>query len=405
MKQNWFQNIPQRLSRITSSGRYFAEVDGLRFMAILPVLIQHLSERVQRYSTVDWATVSAEDPVVFWASRGTIGVFVFFAISGFVLALPFAKYHLQSGRKVSLKSYFWRRLTRLEPPYIIWMTLFFFVLLAKGSTFGELFPHLGASLLYNHNLAYADYSLINPVAWSLEIEIQFYLLAPALAWLFFRWENAYLRRGLLLGGVAVVLGLQQYFNWYALPYKLTLLWQLHYFLIGFLVADLFLTSWKGARTDRGPWLWDVLAVGTFVLMCLSWSADFPKRLVFSLALLVFMVAGFRGNYFTRFLRLPWIAAIGGMCYTIYLIHLPLLEGLSRVSTKLSVGTSFGVNLGLQMLLLFPILLIVSAIGFLLIEKPCMDKDWPQKLWQRIRSFNLRPTSDHPISPISQKVKE
>ena len=103
MLSNWFKNIPKRLSRITSSGRYFAEVDGLRFMAIMPVLIQHLSERVQRYSPVAWETAPADDMTAFWASRGTIGVFIFFAISGFVLALPFAKYHLNGGKKVGLK--------------------------------------------------------------------------------------------------------------------------------------------------------------------------------------------------------------------------------------------------------------------------------------------------------------
>ncbi|MEM1216212.1 MAG: acyltransferase [Bacteroidota bacterium] len=384
--KNWLAQWPSRLSRITTSGRYLAEVDGLRFMAILPVLVQHLSERVQRYAPVAWDSPVADDTVAFWASRGTIGVFIFFAISGFILGLPFAKYHLQSGRKVSYGSYLWRRVTRLEPPYIIWMTVFFLVLLAKGGTFAELFPHLGASLLYGHNLIYADYSVINPVAWSLEIEIQFYLLAPVLAWLFFRWENAWLRRGLLVGCIIGILGAQQYFGWVAMPYKLTLLWQLHYFLVGFLITDLFLTEWRGANTSRGKWGWDVLAVGTFVVMCLTWSADMPKRLAFAAALLLFMVAGFRGRWFTAFLRRPWIAVIGGMCYTIYLIHLPLLEGLTRLTTHLHIGNHFGVNLLLQAILTFPIILFISSVGFLLLEKPCMDKDWPQKLWQRLKTI-------------------
>ncbi len=52
--------------------------------------------------------------------RLDLGVKVFFAISGFVLALPFLKYYLGiSDKKVQLKSYFIRRLTRLEPPFII----------------------------------------------------------------------------------------------------------------------------------------------------------------------------------------------------------------------------------------------------------------------------------------------
>lgn len=387
--KNIFATIPERLSRITSSGRYIAEVDGLRFMAIMPVLIQHLSERTQRSAAVDWATPLAEDQVVFWASRGTIGVFIFFAISGFILGLPFAKYHLQGGRKVGLKSYFWRRVTRLEPPYMVWMIVFFLVLLVKGSySFSELFPHLGASLLYVHNLVYQDYSVINPVAWSLEIEIQFYLMAPILAWLFFRWQNKWLRRGLLVGGIVTTLLAQQVFGWVAMPYKLTLLWQLQYFLVGFLVTDFFLVDWQGQNKASGRVLWDVVALIGLVVMALSWSAEFPKRLVFSVALLGFLVAGFRGRWFTAFLRKPWIAVIGGMCYTIYLIHLPLLEGLVPITTRLSLTNIFGVNLLLQAFLVFPIVFVVSAAGFLWLEKPCMDKDWPAKLWAHLRSGSI-----------------
>lgn len=380
-----FHELPKRLMRITSSGRYIAEVDGLRFMAIVPVLIQHLSERMQRYSSIEWANPVNEDPIAFLASRGTIGVFVFFAISGFILALPFAKHHLQNGQKVSLRSYFWRRITRLEPPYIFWMCVLFIVLLMKGDdSFSKLFPHLGASLLYVHNIAFADYSTINPVAWSLEIEIQFYLLAPFLAYIFFRWSSIMLRRALMIGGIVAILLAQQYFGWAALPYKLSILWQLHYFLIGFLIADFFLTEWKGANKGLGNWLWDIFAPIAFLVMCFSWSSDLDKRMVFTFALLVFMIAGFRGRLFTQFLRRPWIAVIGGMCYTIYLIHLPLLEGLSRFSSMIHISNVFSINLLVQMLILFPIILIISSIGFLLIEKPCMDKYWPQKLMIKIR---------------------
>ena len=380
MLGNWLHILPRKLSRITTSGQYLPEVDGLRFMAIMPVLIQHLSERVQRYATVPWTTPLAADPVVFWTSRGTIGVFIFFAISGFILGLPFARHHLQGGHKVGLSAYFWRRLTRLEPPYMVWMVVFFFVLLATGGpTLGELFPHLAASLFYVHNLVYHDYSVINPVAWSLEVEIQFYLLAPVLAALFFRWQNPWLRRSLLVGGIVGVLVAQQVFGWVALPYKLTLLWQLQYFLVGFLVADLYLTEWRGVRQERGGIGRDLGALLALVIMGLSWSADLSGRLVFATALLVFLTAGFRGRYFTAFLRRPWVAAIGGMCYTIYLIHLPLLEGLSRWSTQLSITNSFTINLLVQMLLLFPLVLLVAAVGFLALEKPCMDKYWPQQL--------------------------
>ncbi|HMQ49681.1 MAG TPA: acyltransferase [Saprospiraceae bacterium] len=374
----WLQRIPAFLSRTTSSGRYLPEVDGFRFVAIMPVLIQHLSERLQRYSDIAWAQPLEDDFSVYLSSRGTIGVFIFFAISGFILALPFAQHHLEGSSKPRLKTYLLRRLTRLEPPYILWMSCFFVILLMKGGwTFGHLLPHYLASIVYLHNLTFLDYSAINPVAWSLEIEVQFYLLAPLLTAIFFRQKNKQKRRILLIGSIFLLLLLQNLLAWHQIPYKFTLLWHLHHFLVGFLVADFYLTDWKNSE-KKAWWLLDVVAVLAFFTLCFTWSDDFWKRLIFTGALLILFVAGFRGKFFPLLLKNAWIAAIGGMCYTIYLIHLPLMEGLIQVSHHLVWTNIFVCNLILQFIVVIPVVLSISAVGYLLFEKPFMDKYWPEK---------------------------
>lgn len=381
------QDIPSRLSRITSSGRFIPEVDGFRFVAILPVVIQHISERVQRYSEVQWAQPIKQDSVAFLASRGTIGVYIFFAISGFILSLPFAKYWLKGEKKVSLKSYFWRRVTRLEPPYIIWMTVFFLVLFVQGTYgFGELFAHYGASVFYLHNVIYGEYSVINPVAWSLEIEIQFYLLAPLLTFLFFSIRLKWLRRLSILGGILILIGLQHQFGWYQSTAKLSILCQLQHFLVGFFLTDLYLTESK-VKPRTNHWFFDGLAVLSFFVLAFSWSEEWNKNLVFSASLIIFFLTAYHGQISLYFLRNRWITAIGGMCYTIYLIHLPLVEGLIRLTKHLTFTNIFSINLLLQFLLMTPIILAFSIFGFLLLEKPCMDKNWPSKLsawWSNAR---------------------
>src|SRR5690606_13995932 len=118
-------------------------------------------------------------------SYGNYGVQLFFVISGFILALPFARHHLAGGRRVSIAGYFKRRALRLEPTYLINLAILHaaHVLIGAGGVRadpGGLLPHLGVSAVYLHNMVYGESSAINGVAWSLEIEIQFYLLAPLL---------------------------------------------------------------------------------------------------------------------------------------------------------------------------------------------------------------------------------
>src|SRR6185436_17416816 len=117
--------------------------------------------------------------------EGGHGVSFFFMISGFILALPFIKEKMPGGSPVSLKKYYLRRLTRLEPPYLAALLLSFILLvLVKGQSFAGLLPHLGASSVYMHNIIYNNPSSVLGVAWSLEVEVQFYILAPFLCFIF-----------------------------------------------------------------------------------------------------------------------------------------------------------------------------------------------------------------------------
>ena len=53
-------------------------------------------------------------------------------ISGFILGLPFARHVLANGPPVVLKQYFLRRLSRLEPPYIVAMITLFIASVVMG---------------------------------------------------------------------------------------------------------------------------------------------------------------------------------------------------------------------------------------------------------------------------------
>src|SRR5882672_10360644 len=268
--------------RITRNGAFIPEVDGLRFIAILSVVFLHcyaeLLDRIAMGPTLaPIASRTAPLPVdpgnphglLRLLGHGGYGVEVFFAISGFILAWPFARQHLLASQRVKLSSYFLRRVTRLEPPYILALLIRSVLLLATGIHQARfVLVHLIASILYVHNIAFGIASRIEAVSWTLEIEVQFYCLAPLLT-LIYKIPRAWLRRVLLICAIAGATPLQRAFlpGWYgpqnAGAFNLSILAAIQFFLVGLLVADLYVDGW-----NRIPhtWWWDLLSIPLWLLM-------------------------------------------------------------------------------------------------------------------------------------------
>lgn len=370
-----------RLGRVTSSGTLIPEVDGLRFIAISAVVVLHVNTYVWSKLPVEFASSAVSDAARYVALRGGVGVRLFFAISGFLLTLPFAQARLTRRDTPSLKRYYLRRLSRLEPPYIINMTLVLsLLLLSQKGSIDALMPHFWASLFYVHDLIYGAPSLINAVAWSLEVEVQYYLLAPLLC-MVFSLRSTLLRRAIIAAATAGTVALQPHLHMFAYP-KGLIVGQLQYFLVGMLLADMYLVTWSS--TPRRTWGWDIAALPAWLLIPFALSFPGPSGYYLPVAILIAYIGAFRGIVSGMVLRNRWLVAIGGMCYTIYLYHCFAISALGGMTARLVVTDLYWVNLLVQLLVIGLPLLVVCAGLYLLFEKPFMHRDWVSRWTGSVR---------------------
>ena len=385
-----------RFSRVTTGRSVIPEIEGLRFYSLAVIMFFHLVVNLSIKASERYTIPGQEHWVPQFLQLGAHAVELFFVISGFILACPFAAYYLKDGRPINLKSYFLRRLTRLEPPYFLIMIGFFaLMILTYRGTFLELLPHLGASLPYLHNIVYSDKSIINVVAWSLEVEIQFYVMVPIIA-MVFRVRNKLYRRALIVAIGTLSMNYQWLFIAPGDRMYLSIVRFLHFFLLGFLLADVYLFDWKGKPTLH--WKWDLVTIIGWPTLLFIWNTPelsyffstaghslFLDAYCFPLFTFYLYCAVFRGVITNRILTNIWITTIGGMCYTIYLFHNKLIGFLVEYTGRLTLTGNYSIDLLLQILMVMPLVFILSALYFSVIERPCMRKDWPQRLWSKVRT--------------------
>lgn len=383
------------LKRKTNATHFIPEIDGLRFFAIITVVLFHLNSALSRNvglgADLGLEALGGKESFLnlgWWVIRLDLGVKVFFAISGFVLALPFLKYGLTGeGKKVSIGPYFVRRLTRLEPPFIISLVVFLFVhVLIKHEALSDMGGHFLAGLVYLHGFIFGEPNPINPVTWSLEVEAQFYILVPILFWLVFRFKNQLSRIFVILILIAISVFAKNYvFQIGSERMTASILSYFTNFGVGILFAYFFVLDRKGWLKIKS-YLFDILGI-----LCVLGVFYFYKpqhqilnNVLFNVSVFGIMLTAFKGKLWNYFYTRSWVYIVGGMCYSIYLLHYAFFHLLVPYTSKLSLNMGYKMDYGIQILVALPIMLFVSTVFYILIERPCMDKDWPKKLVQKLK---------------------
>lgn len=156
---------------IASTG-YRPEIDGLRALAILVVIVNHINKQAM--------------------PSGYLGVDVFFVISGYVITSSFSNDQSKSLGDFLLRFYS-RRIKRLIPALMILVIIVSFLICLvnpePGTMLGlgrrALFGISNIQLFKDSTDYFAASTELNPFThtWSLGVEEQFYILYPLLVWI------------------------------------------------------------------------------------------------------------------------------------------------------------------------------------------------------------------------------
>lgn len=387
---NWIN----KFRRNTHSTSFIPEIDGLRFFAIITVIFYHLNTAYLRnlgYTLSDWKEKMGTDDLThpaWWFIRLDVGVKVFFAISGFILAMPFLKQYISDGKKVQLGDYFIRRLTRLEPPFIVSLIIFYFVqVFVRHENAAKLFHHFLAGLSYSHVFFYGEPNPINPVTWSLETEAQFYIVLPFLLMLLFGIKNQILRIVFSLLLLAVSIYAKSYFFYEKVPHlESSILAYFTNFASGALFAWFYM-RFQPFFKNHIHLLFDLIGFASIWIMFVWYKpqANGLNNIMLNISILGLFLSVFKGQLFNWFFTRPWVYLLGGMCYSIYLLHYAFFYLAMKYTANIPSLSNYWADLLIQFVLVMPVFLLIAGSFYLFIEKPCMNKEWPRQVINIIKT--------------------
>ncbi len=316
-------------------------MDGLRALAALGVFCVHLNQILD--IDLYWGMLD----LGLLMRNGEVGVALFFVLSGFLLSRPFVV-HLRDGApRPSLRRYWLHRAVRILPAYYLCLLLLVWLSGVWRVPDGRLDVLL--HLLFIFNLVEFSILSINPVFWTLAVEMQFYLLLPLVLVLHRR-----LVISLLIIACASYLlhaGLNHWFAW-RIPWPWSnwqpwlrphgavlnhsLFGHLPHFILGMVavvLADRPPLSNLGPRVASAAWL--ALIITLALLLSTGWAdwvalpygPYYLPGVPLMLALLVLLTP--HADPVCQVLEYRPVRYLGRISYGIYLYHLPVMWLIDR----------------------------------------------------------------------------
>ena len=341
--------VPAGGEQVSQAGELrSARVESLRALAALGVLFGHV-----------YGYASGFDQETFGDRLllgGGFGVFLFFALSGYLIYWPFARRDFGGGAAIDHRRYAANRILRILPLY--WISVVIVLLWQQdGGSAGQWWRFMALAQNYFDETV----ATVNGPLWSVVVEVSFYLVLPLLALAIGR-----LAGGSRLWGAAAIgaCGLASLLLWYFQVYRDPgdAIWRYNFpttffFFTGGMLVAVLRTKWQAQRprwassglghTD----LW-LLAALPFWLVIVwryqyTWLAVLPSTLMVAACVLPL-----RPGPLMRVLEWRPLAALGIASYSLYVWHIPVLNevtgwswvpdstiGLAAIAIPASIGVA------------------------------------------------------------------
>jgi peptidoglycan/LPS O-acetylase OafA/YrhL len=365
--------MPMYNNRLANGGR-IRELDGIRGLAILLILILHYFVEI---TPTKYALLFR----LAWS-----GVDLFFVLSGFLIAGIL----LDAKNSASYyRTFYLRRFYRIIPVYAIWLGIFVVAVLGIGSRGGPALTGvfnagipLWTYFLFLQNFAMAILggfgSYWMGITWSLAVEEQFYLVLPLLV-------RRLTGKGLLAGSVAVILvapalrfvfhlsGSKPLVAYTLLPTRADAL------AFGVLLALAYRHEkvWHWLCTNRtsiylvflllmlGIVAWTLLGLDLTATIGFSWLAALYSTLML-------LVLAKPGPLERRVFGGSPLVNLGTVAYAVYLFHSGVLHLFHYLAFRNTPIVNSPLTLMLTLLALFATLLL-AQISWRFLEKPLIRR--------------------------------
>jgi peptidoglycan/LPS O-acetylase OafA/YrhL len=347
--------------------KYRPEIDGLRAIAIVAVILYHAKITILNYSPFQ---------------GGFVGVDIFFVISGYLITSIILK-ELVTRNTFSFKNFYERRVRRILPVLLLVMavSLVFGWFYLLTNNFVDLSKSILYSLGFSSNFYFlysqqeyaAESSLLKPFlhTWSLSVEEQFYILFPIILLIIFKYFKRYLGVIFITTFVASLIiaiwGSRNYplYAFYIIP---TRVWEL---LAGSILA--YFEIIQGWRISTKYKIFNLIlpSVGLFLvgysIMTFDEKIFHPSwyTLLPIIGTCLLILFSHKDEIITKLLSSKLFVSIGLISYSLYLWHYPIFA-FDRILEFAKEDIFKKITLGL-------IILLLSIISFYFIEKPARNK--------------------------------